>query len=240
MKFKAIFLDFYGTLVHEDDDIIPVICEEIKSNTSVECSPREIGSHWWNEFSNIFRNSYGDSFKSQREIGLSSLTKTIKNFQSNSNAEELIKEQFKHWIQPRLYEDTKPFLEAFHGVPLYILSNIDSSDINNATAFHEIKVNEIITSEDVRSYKPRPELFLEALRRNKLNADEVIHIGDSITSDVVGAQNLGIRVIWLNRLNKRILVDIKPDFICKDLNEVTKLLSDETDYEKVCNKELNP
>jgi HAD superfamily hydrolase (TIGR01549 family) len=42
---------------------------------------------------------------------------------------------------------------------------------------------DILTSEDVKSYKPRPELFLEALRRNNVKPDEVIHIGDSITSD---------------------------------------------------------
>lgn len=33
MSIKAIFLDFYGTLVHEDDDIIPLICKEIQENS---------------------------------------------------------------------------------------------------------------------------------------------------------------------------------------------------------------
>ncbi|PAF30864.1 hypothetical protein CHI14_15695 [Paenibacillus sp. 7516] len=28
-RMKAIFLDFYGTVVHEDDDILPVIYEQI-------------------------------------------------------------------------------------------------------------------------------------------------------------------------------------------------------------------
>jgi HAD superfamily hydrolase (TIGR01509 family) len=132
--------------------------------------------------------------------------------------------QFEHWIKPKLYEDTKPFLQLLHGVPVYILSNIDSSDIYEATSFHEIKVTKILTSEDVKSYKPRPELFLEALRRSKLNANEVIHIGDSITSDVAGSQKLGIKAIWLNRLNKPISEGIKPDHICNDLNDVRTVL----------------
>ncbi|GGG16838.1 hypothetical protein GCM10010916_37100 [Paenibacillus abyssi] len=58
------------------------------------------------------------------------------------------------------------------------------------------------------------------LRRFNLDPTEVIHIGDSIISDVSGAQNAGIRAIWLNRLNKTKPEGITPDYICKDLFEV--------------------
>ncbi|MBQ5311717.1 MAG: HAD hydrolase-like protein, partial [Oscillospiraceae bacterium] len=33
---------------------------------------------------------------------------------------------------------------------------------------------------------------------------EVIHIGDSVSSDVQGAANAGIRALWLNRFGKSI------------------------------------
>jgi hypothetical protein len=62
MPIKAVFLDFYGTLVHEDDEIIPVICDQIRSSTETICEIKEIGSFWWKEFSGAFRNSYGDTF----------------------------------------------------------------------------------------------------------------------------------------------------------------------------------
>jgi HAD superfamily hydrolase (TIGR01549 family) len=224
LQYKAIFIDFYGTLVHEDDDIIPLICEQIKASTSINCSTIEIGNYWWSEFSVMFRNNHGETFQTQRMLAINSLSKVIKHFESNCITQELIQLQFEHWIKPKLYEDTEPFLEVLKGFPVYILSNIDSNDIHEATSFHVIEVTEILTSEDVMSYKPRPELFLEALKRSKLKADEVIHIGDSITSDVVGAQRLCIKTIWLNRLNKPTPEDIKPDYICKDFNEVRTIL----------------
>ena len=37
-----------------------------------------------------------------------------------------------------------------------------------------------------------------------VTADEVIHIGDSLSSDVKGANSLGIRALWLNRFGKEI------------------------------------
>ncbi|RCW50361.1 HAD family hydrolase [Paenibacillus prosopidis] len=202
MEFNAIFLDFYGTLVHEDDDIIPIICEKVKSTAAQECALKDIGAFWWNEFSIMFKNSCGESFRTQRTLGIESLANTIRKFESNCDAEEIIQLQLEHWTKPKLYSDTKPFLQAFEGIPVYILSNIDSSYIQAAIKYHDIHVNDILTSEDVRSYKPRPELFLEALKRYRLNTDEVIHIGDSLISDVGGAQNVGIQAIWLNRLNK--------------------------------------
>lgn len=220
MKFKAVFLDFYGTLVHEDDDIIPLICERIRENAKFQCTTKEIGSYWWKEFSRIFRDSYGETFQSQRALGIQSLQTTIEQYQSNCVAEELIQKQFAHWTQPKLYSDTLPFIESLHGTPVYIVSNIDGADIAQAIAYHQIEVAEALTSEDVRSYKPRPELFLEALKRSKLDAHEVIHIGDSLLSDVAGAQALGIHAIWLNRLNKTLPEDIQPDYIAHDLDEV--------------------
>lgn len=168
MNVKAVFLDFYGTLVHEDDDIIPVICEEVRKNAGSDCSIEEIGSRWWKGFSTTFHDSHGDNFQLQRTIGVESLSRTIKHFHSTCDADELIQTQFRHWVHPKLYEDTLPFLEAIQAVPVYILSNIDTGDIIQAVTTHGIRVDQIITSEDVRAYKPRPEMFVEALSRLKL------------------------------------------------------------------------
>lgn len=226
MKYRAVFLDFYGTLVHEDDDIIPLICERIRESASIECMNQEIGRYWWSEFSRIFRSSHGEGFKLQRTIGLESLAETIRHFGSGARAEEIIGLQFEHWIRPRLYPDTKPFLDSLRrtGTPVYILSNIDRSDIEYAVSYHGIHAQGILTSEDARAYKPRPELFRKALMQYQLKADEVIHIGDSLTSDVQGAQSLGIAAMWLNRLGKPQAEGIEPDYICTTLDQAQQVL----------------
>ncbi|MFD0711694.1 HAD family hydrolase [Paenibacillus sp. GCM10027626] len=225
MAIKAVFLDFYGTLVHEDDEIIPIICENIRSSSETICEIKEVGDFWWKVFSAAFRKSYGDTFQTQRSLGISSLSETIQNYNSSCIAEDIIQIQFDHWQRPKIFEDTKPFIQSLHGLKTLILSNIDTSDINEAIKYHDIQVNNVITSEDVKSYKPNPELFQEAIRRFNLNPNEVIHIGDSIISDVSGAQNVGIRAIWLNRLNKKKPEGIIPDYICKDLFEVRNVLN---------------
>lgn len=221
---KVIFLDFYGTLVHEDDEIISKISNTIYSVALAECTPKEISRHWWRGFSAMCQTSFADRFQTQREIGILSLADTMRHFSADGNAEDLIQAQFEHWEKPSLYEDTLPFLNKWRSLPRLILSNIDKADVTAAVRYHGVQVNDILTSEDVRAYKPRPELFLEALKRCNANPENVIHIGDSYASDVRGAGALGIRTIWLNRLGKPLPEGPKPDHICGSLQEADAVL----------------
>lgn len=224
MSVKAIFLDFYGTLVHEDDEIIPLICKEVQRNAAEPCDVKEISGHWWQGFSTLFQSSYGDTFRSQRDLVVDSLQETMNRFKSEGDVHALVRKQFDHWTEPVIYEDTLPFLEELQGLQIYILSNIDTADVLAATRAHGIRVDGIYTSEDVRSYKPRPELFVETLSMHGLSPHEVIHIGDSLLSDVGGASAVGIRTVWLNRLNKPKTAGPEPDFICGSLSEAADLI----------------
>lgn len=220
---KAIFLDFYGIVVHEDDDILPVIYEQIQAAARVECTTAEIGDFWWKAFSEMFHASHGSQFTTQRVLNVQSLTATLRHFQADGVAELLNQEQLAHWRDPGIFEDSIPFLQSID-IPVYILSNIDTDDVRAAMEKHGIEAAGVITSEDVRSYKPRPEMFNEALARYDLSRHDVIHIGDSLTSDVQGAQNAGIQAVWLNRKGKTKPLHIHPEYVCRDLTEVLKLL----------------
>lgn len=87
-------------------------------------------------------------------------------------------------------------------VPIYVVSNIDRDDVIKAIAYHGLKPAGVFTSEDARSYKPRAEIFEMALKKVNLQPDEVVHIGDSLSSDIKGANALGINTVWINRGGK--------------------------------------
>ena len=48
------------------------------------------------------------------------------------------------------------------------------------------------------------EFFEYALNATGLKPEQVVHIGDSLSSDVKGASALGIDTIWLNRRNREV------------------------------------
>lgn len=194
---QAVFIDFYGTIVYEDGAVIKEVTREI-SETGNKENPADIGVYWWKEFQTAFMSSFGEGFRLQRELELESLEKTISHFRSSADPEKLSQQMFSYWVKPPIFEESKSFFTACP-VPVYVVSNIDRADVIDAIEFHGLKPNGIFTSEDARAYKPRKELFELALRKTGLRADQVVHIGDSISSDVQGASQVGISAIWVNR-----------------------------------------
>ncbi|NVO29653.1 HAD family hydrolase [Hymenobacter lapidiphilus] len=79
---------------------------------------------------------------------------------------------------------------------------------NNRTSEQEEKldflgmsglVDALITSEAVGVLKPDPAIYHVALQRLRARPAETVMVGDNWIADVVGAQAVGIRPVWLNR-----------------------------------------
>ena len=217
---KAVFCDFYGTVVFEDDEPISIILEKIFQSGNAE-SKKEIGAFWWQRFSTLCKNSFGNTFRTQRELEIQSLAETLERFGVEDDAVRLSEPQFSYWKEPPIFADSKAFF-AKCPVPIYIVSNIDTADLISALNFHELKPESVVTSEKARAYKPRSEIFLYALQKFELKPHEVIHICDSITSDVMGSNAASIRSIWLNRKNKQASSEVNMQ--ASDLHEALKIL----------------
>jgi len=63
----------------------------------------------------------------------------------------------------------------------------------------EDSVNFLLTSEEAGMKKPDRRIFVRALDIADAQPQVAVYIGDSWTSDVLGASSAGIRTIWLNR-----------------------------------------
>jgi len=217
---KAVFIDFYGTLVEEDDKIVSSIIDNVVNESNIKnINRKDVGQFWWKEFISLCNIHNGKNFKLQKEIEYISLKNTAFKFESNVNVENELEKQFNFWKKPPIFSDSIYFLEKIN-IPVIIVSNIDKNEILEAIEYNKINVNNIITSEDTTYYKPNENMFKIALERNNLNANEVIHIGDSISNDVLGANNVNIKSIWLNRSDRKNNTNAVPDFIAKDFYEV--------------------
>lgn len=87
----------------------------------------------------------------------------------------------------------------------------------------------VFISEDVGAEKPAKAFFDKALAEVKAQIgevalDEVLMIGDSLTSDIKGANNAGIKACWYNPEGLACDKDVQIDFEIKDLHEVYNFL----------------
>lgn len=101
-----------------------------------------------------------------------------------------------------LYDDVLPTLTDLkgRGLLLGLISNIDR---DMTSLLEEVglssKLPVVVTSQDTGYNKPHPEIFREALKQAGVQASEAIYIGDQHQIDVVGANQVGMKGILLDR-----------------------------------------
>ena len=225
---KAILLDFFGTVVQED--FVPIICKKISASSYMKPDVTEISSFWGTSYAQLCSQCVGALFKNQKELERIILQNILQRFHSELDIDGLSQFLFQCWARPSIFPESKVILSQCN-IPICLVSNIDNYELKSAIKYHNLNFDYVVTSEDCRSYKPNKEMFNKALSLLGLNSKEVLHIGDSLSSDVAGAKLSGIPVLWVNRNNKPIPQGIpKPDLICQDLTGLQDILSlsDET------------
>jgi putative hydrolase of the HAD superfamily len=85
---------------------------------------------------------------------------------------------------------------------LAVVSNFDHTptveDVLAASGIRE-RFETVVVSDAVGWRKPRPEVFQAALQAMDLSPHEAVFVGDTAESDVGGARQMGMDVIWLRR-----------------------------------------
>ena len=76
-------------------------------------------------------------------------------------------------------------------------------------------IDELVASAEVGVTKPDARVFQAALSRLGGTPDQAVMIGDSWSSDILGATGMGIRAIWLNRYDR----------LCPDARLATEIRS---------------
>ena len=221
---RALLLDCYGTILKDDGAIIRKVCSQISQASPLGATSAEIGSYWGRLFGQLCAQSYGDRFRTQREVVRASLEDALKNFQVNLDADEISQPLFAHWGRPAIFPEIKEVLGLCR-VPMCMVSNIDNTELQLALKHNDLSFDWVVTSEDCRAYKPRGEMFEKALSLLGLPAAEVLHVGDSFSSDVRGAKSQGIPVLWVNRKGRQPpLSDVVPDYMAPDLAGLLEIL----------------
>jgi putative hydrolase of the HAD superfamily len=103
-----------------------------------------------------------------------------------------------------LYDDVIPTLQRLQddGFKLAIVSNWDTPLDPLTERLGIAKYFDVITASHdvrVRSAKPDPHIFEYTLKAVGVSAEETVHVGDTYEADIVGAREVGIRPILIDR-----------------------------------------
>jgi 2-haloalkanoic acid dehalogenase type II len=220
----GLFLDMYGTLTAADRAAVEEVCRLVIADTSVQISAPRLAVVWGERFFAELDHCNDERFQSLLEIEARTLRLTMAELGADIDPWPYARLLTEYWRNPPLQPEVPAFLAEFP-LPICIVSNADRDDLACALERHAIRVAAAVTSEEVRAYKPSPKLFLEALRRTGWDRQRVLHVGDSLHSDVGGAKAAGLRSGWVNRAHR--IHDIgthRPDYEFADLMELLELV----------------
>lgn len=213
---KAIFLDYTGTMVQEDEPNTRALLKYFISHSELK-DPNEILKIVWGKIKQLEFELKGDKFKPNVQRINIILDYCVKNCGLEADLKLMHEMWQKIWVHAPLFDDVKPFFETAK-LPIYVLSNDDLIYLEQSFDEKGLHPDGVISAEMSRACKPHSEIFEKALEIAGVEPSEAIHIGDSIVSDAEPAKKLGIEPILIDRTGKINNSEIR---VVKSLNEMT-------------------
>lgn len=115
---------------------------------------------------------------------------------------------------------------------LVVVSNVDDDLFARSAARLGVAFDDVITAQQVRSYKPARHHFDLALARIGLPTERVLHVAQSLYHDIAPASALGLSTVWVNRRGEKTGgatpdADARPDLVVPDLATLAALAAEQ-------------
>jgi len=136
--------------------------------------------------------------------------------------------------------DWPPFPDTVDGLralarhyELVILSNIDDELFALSAKHLRAEFANVITAQQVGSYKPNPRNFEVALERVGVPKERVLHVAQSLFHDIEPANAIGLTTVWVNRRHDRPgfgatpIAIAQPDLEVPDLRTLAQLVDEQ-------------
>jgi 2-haloacid dehalogenase len=197
-RFTTMSFDCYGTLIDWESGILPAL-RAVLSNHGQHLADAAI----LELYGDFEAEAEGGPYQSYRSVLQAVVRKFAErlHFEATSGEIHSLSDSVYAWP---LFPDTVSALrELRKRYNLAIISNIDDDLFAETRKHLGVEFQDVITAEQVRSYKPSIRNFQTALHRLAISPDRLLHAAQSIYHDVVPARSLGISTLWVNRRSAR-------------------------------------
>jgi len=214
---KAVVFDFWRTLVPATIDFVHLESLLKKSNSNLDkFIPKYEGAVQLKKYSSFdqLRKDFFGAFKEEN---------------NNVLEQELYEIYVNRFDKINFFPDVVPCLSKLRsqGYKLGLLSNMESLGAKEAEEKLRLKeyFDALCYSYEIGVLKPDKKAFLYALKKLGVKPSEALMVGDSLRSDIAGAQGTGMHTCWLNRTGK--IIDAayaKPEFEITSLDYIYRVL----------------
>ena len=82
---------------------------------------------------------------------------------------------------------------------LVIVSNTDYDLFALTQPLLQVEFAHIVTAKQMKTYKPDPRRFIEAIERCAVPKEHILHVAQSLYHDIAPASALGLDTVWIDR-----------------------------------------
>lgn len=127
-----------------------------------------------------------------------------------------------------LYEDAYEIIEHLSKKYKIVIVTNGLKEVQNKRIRNSILkpfIELTVISDEIKIMKPDPKIIDHTLQlMNHPNKDDIIIIGDSLSSDIQCGFNAGIDTIWFNPNNYKNTLDKSPTYTISELKDLIKIL----------------
>ena len=219
---KAVVFDVYGTLISTGNGSLDA-AQKILDLHSSDVSAKEFYADW-KRYHREHMNGLS-LFMPEETIILWDLEKLYEQYGLPGNAAEDVQIMLDTLGTRSPFPESRAVIEQLKrsGKVLCIGSTTDTAPLLQDLTRSCISVDQIFTSEDLQVYKPQKVFYEKILAALSLQPEEVLFVGDSLTDDIYGPQQVGMKTCWVNRKKETAQIS-PPDYEVSDLTGLLTIL----------------
>lgn len=231
---KAIFFDWFNTLAHYEPPR-EKLHSQLLGEFGIKVSPSKLmpgllaaDKYFFDTTAHSPVNKRNPEEKVESYISYANIMLSEVGVKANK---ELILQIIKKWPQLlsrahfALFDDVLATLKTLKESKL-ILGLLTNATRDTISLHRELGLEPyldfIVTADEVGADKPSPSIFQAALQRAGVEASAAVHVGDQYKLDVVGAREVGINPILIDRYN--LYPEVKDCPRIRSLTELAKYL----------------
>ncbi|HEY2421459.1 MAG TPA: HAD family hydrolase [Neobacillus sp.] len=231
MDIRAIFFDLDDTL-HDSQKPFTDAFKEIFPDQFERPFVENVYKKF-REFSDNLWDHYSKNELTLDELRMQRITLALNSFNCNISKQEAAQFQTK-------YESCLNHITLFPEVPKLLntlkAEGITIGIISNGPTAHQwnkivalgltdyIQRELVFVSDEVGIAKPDPVIFHHAARKVNYQSNQLVYIGDSWNTDMVGSYQAGWKSIWFNHRNRQKGTEFEPFAEIKNLSSITDLV----------------
>jgi 2-haloalkanoic acid dehalogenase type II len=233
---SAVAFDCFGTLANFVDDHFIETFERISGSVSLGVAGQHLWDHWLEEGKRLWQERGRDpsdplsgpepEFVTYRHAWSVQFERSFAAFGGTGSGAEASTHLLDQISAAACFPEVPLILETLRGsYRVAVMSNADDDFLSAFLQRSGLQFEAVVSSEGVRSYKPRAPIFRALCSTLRLEPHEVLYVGDSPVADLLGARAAGLAVAWVNRAGVKLPEHVPPpDLEIADLNGLLDVL----------------